>query len=146
MGAFRGLIRKLMLYWHCWRHCKYKEQVSFFWVHGEWLRVWHKQIVREPLHCSGNSFVPHSETLLNEPRKKDAHSLKLTWKVIYEWKRHPFFSCEPISKTGYWLGVCYGWFHLHRLTRAARSENRALQNEKFLPIPGLELTTPDSQV
>ena len=32
------------------------------------------------------------------------------------------FSCEPISKTGYWLGVCYGWFHLHWLTRAARSE------------------------
>ena len=24
-----------------------------------------------------------------------------------------FFSCELISKTGYWLGVCYSWFHLH---------------------------------
>ena len=57
-----------------------------------------------------------------------------------------FFSCEPISKTGYRLGVYYGWFHLHGITRAARSENRELQNEKFLPIPGLELTTPDSQV
>ena len=56
-----------------------------------------------------------------------------------------FFSCEPISKTGYWLNVCYGWFHLHGLTQAARSENRELQNEKFLPIPGHELTTPDSQ-
>ena len=31
-------------------------------------------------------------------------------------------------------------------TRDARSENRELQNEKFLPIAGLELTTPDSQV
>ena len=30
-------------------------------------------------------------------------------------------------------------------TRAARSENRELQNEKFLPIAGLELTPPDSQ-
>ena len=30
--------------------------------------------------------------------------------------------------------------------RAARSENRKLQNEKLLPIPGLELTTPDSQI
>ena len=49
-----------------------------------------------------------------------------------------FFSCEPISKTGYWIDVCYGWFHLHGLTRAARSENRELQNEKFLPIPGLD--------
>ena len=38
-----------------------------------------------------------------------------------------FFSCEPISKTGYWLGVSYGWFHLHRLTRASRSENWELQ-------------------
>ena len=37
-------------------------------------------------------------------------------------------------------------FHLHGQTRAARCENRELQNEKFLPIAGLELTTPDSQV
>ena len=29
---------------------------------------------------------------------------------------------------------------------AARSENRELQNEKFLLIAGLELTTPESQV
>ena len=42
--------------------------------------------------------------------------------------------------------VCHGWFHLRGLTRAVRSENRELQNEKFLPIPGLELTTPDFQV
>ena len=73
-------------------------------------------------------------------------TLKLTWKVIYHWKRQPYFSCEPFSKTGYWLDVCYGWLHLHGLTRAARSKSRELQNEKFLPIPGLDLTTPDSQV
>ena len=36
--------------------------------------------------------------------------------------------------------------HLHGLTQTARSEKRELQNEKVLPIPGLELTTPDSQV
>ena len=48
--------------------------------------------------------------------------------------------------TGYKLGVCHGWFHLHGQTRAARSENRELQNEKFLPTAGLELTIPDSQV
>ena len=41
------------------------------------------------------------------------------------------------------LGVCHDWFHLHELTRAARSERRELQNEKLLPIAGLELTTPD---
>ena len=44
-----------------------------------------------------------------------------------------FFSCEPISKTGYRIGVCYGSFHLHGLTHAARSENGELQNKKFLP-------------
>ena len=27
--------------------------------------------------------------------------LKLTWKVIYHWKRQPYFFNEPISKTGY---------------------------------------------
>ena len=42
--------------------------------------------------------------------------------------------------------VIHGGVHLHRQTQAARSENRELQNEKFLPIAGLELTTTDSQV
>ena len=37
-------------------------------------------------------------------------------------------SSEPLSKTGYWLSVCHGWFHLHGLTRDARSANRELQN------------------
>ena len=32
-----------------------------------------------------------------------------------------FFSDELLSETGYWLGVCHGWFHLHRLPLAARS-------------------------
>ena len=35
---------------------------------------------------------------------------------------------------------------LHGLTRASRSENRELQNKKFSPIAGLELTTPESPV
>ena len=56
------------------------------------------------------------------------------------------FSSEPFSKTGYWLGVCHCWFHLHGHIRAARTKNRELQNEKFLPIAGLELTTSESQV
>ena len=42
--------------------------------------------------------------------------------------------------------VIHGGVHLHGQTQAARSENRELQNEKFLPIAGLELTTSDSQV
>ena len=32
-----------------------------------------------------------------------------------------FFSDELLSETGYWLGVCHDWFHLHRLPLAARS-------------------------
>ena len=51
------------------------------------------------------------------------------------------FKLAPLSKTGYWLGVCHGWFHLHGLTRPARSANRKLQNEKFLPIVGFEPAT-----
>ena len=34
-----------------------------------------------------------------------------------------FFSDELLSATGYWLGVCHGWFHLHRLPLAARSRS-----------------------
>ena len=32
-----------------------------------------------------------------------------------------FFSDDILSETGYWLGVCHGWFHLHGLPLAARS-------------------------
>ena len=32
-----------------------------------------------------------------------------------------FSSNELLSETGYWLGVCHGWFHLHGLPPAARS-------------------------
>ena len=42
--------------------------------------------------------------------------------MIYDCRRQPyFFSDELLSETGYWLGVCHGWFHLHRLPPAARS-------------------------
>ena len=32
-----------------------------------------------------------------------------------------FFSIEPLSKTGYWLGVCHGWFHLQGLTGSVKN-------------------------
>ena len=32
-----------------------------------------------------------------------------------------FFSIEPLSKTGYWLGVCHGWFHLQGLTGGVKN-------------------------
>ena len=50
---------------------------------------------------------------------------KLTWTVIYYCKRQPYFSIEPISKTGYWLGVFHGWFHLQGLPRTERNTVRA---------------------
>ena len=39
-------------------------------------------------------------------------------------------SIWPLSKTGYWLGECHGWLHLHELRRAARrgSENYKIKN------------------
>ena len=49
-----------------------------------------------------------------------------------------FVSSEPLSKTGHWLGVCYGWFHLHGLTRHVRNANRDSQNDKYLPTMGFE--------
>ena len=48
-------------------------------------------------------------------------SLKLTRTVIYKCKRQPYFSIEPLSKTGYWLGVCHGWFHLQGLTGGVKN-------------------------
>ena len=52
-----------------WKHCKYKEWVSFFLVHREWTVAWNKPIAREPLRgsrfvCPALRFIPH------EPIKK----------------------------------------------------------------------------
>ena len=47
-----------------------------------------------------------------------------------------------LSKTGYWLDVCHGWFHLYWLIRAVcHGKKRELQNEKLLPTAGFEPTT-----
>ena len=35
-----------------------------------------------------------------------------------------FFSIEPLSKTGYWLGECHGWFHLQGLTGGVKNASR----------------------
>ena len=52
------------------------------------------------------------------------------------------FSIEPLSQTGYWLAVCHGQWHLHGLTRDARTGKQAeLQKEKILPTSGFDPTT-----
>ena len=48
------------------------------------------------------------------------------------------FSSKALSKTGYWLGVCHGWFHLRGISWPVRSANRELKNDKFLPTVGFE--------
>ena len=80
----------------CWRHCKYKEWVSFFSrfmgnesqcgtnksreprfffsVHGKWIAVRNKQIAREPLRGSRDLFVPHCDSFPMNREKKDTHS------------------------------------------------------------------------
>ena len=53
-----------------WKHCKYKEWVSFFWVHGEWIVARNKQIGREPLRGSRDLFVPRYDSFPMNPEKK----------------------------------------------------------------------------
>ena len=50
--------------------------------------------------------------------------LKLTWTIIYCCKWQPYFSIEPLSKTGYWLIVSHGWFHLQGLTGGVKNVSR----------------------
>ena len=53
-----------------WKHCKYKEWASFFWVHGEWIVARNKQIGREPLRGSRDLFVPRYDSFPMNPEKK----------------------------------------------------------------------------
>ena len=49
-----------------------------------------------------------------------------------------FFSIELISKTGYWLRVCHGWFYLQGLPRAVRNASRArITKWKFIAHCGI---------
>ena len=68
-------------------HCKYKEWMSFFWVHGVWIIARNKQITREPLRGSRDLFVPRYDSYPMNPEKKDTHSL--IGKVFnkHSWKR-----------------------------------------------------------
>ena len=67
-------------------------------------------------------------------------ALMLTWKVLYYWRRYQYSFIETLSKTGYWLRVCHGWFHLQRLPRPVRNASRAIitQNDKSKPTVGFE--------
>ena len=49
-----------------------------------------------------------------------------------------FFSIEPISETGYWLGVCHGYFICKSCMYLELIEARELQNEKLLPNVGFK--------
>ena len=54
-----------------------------------------------------------------------------------------FFSIEPWSKTGYWLGVCHGWFHFHGLARVARNAKQArITKWKILTNSGIRTNDP----
>ena len=62
-------------------------------------------------------------------------TLKLTWKWCTSWNGSHIFPIEPLSKTGYLLGVCHGLFNLHGPTQAARSttEHYKMKKKKYCP-------------
>ena len=92
-----------------------------------------------------NVLIPTLDVLAKDITKvyKFKHNLKLTWTVIYYCKRqHYIFYIEPLSKTGYWLGVCHGWFHLQGLTRGVKNASRVrITKLKILVHCGIQ--TPD---
>ena len=60
-----------------WKHCKYKEWVSFFCVHGEWIVARNKQIGREPLRGSRDLFVPRYDSFPINPEKRHSFLKKI---------------------------------------------------------------------
>ena len=47
----------------------FKEWVSFFWVHGEWIGARDKQIAWTEKWFSDDLFVPHSDSFPMNPEK-----------------------------------------------------------------------------
>ena len=48
----------------------FKEWVSFFWVHGEWIRARDKQIAWTAERFSDDLFVPRSDSFPMDPENK----------------------------------------------------------------------------
>ena len=70
------------------------------------------------------------------------HSQKLNWSDIYTTRDGThIISSEPLSKTGYGLGVCHGWLDLHGHSQAEKSWSDNYKIKKKLPTAGLDLTT-----
>ena len=66
---------------------------------------------------SSTSNIPKWESAMLTPRDIKANMnsyIQLQTAAI-------FFSIEPLSKTGYWLGVCHGSFHLQGLTGGVKN-------------------------
>ena len=57
-------------------------QCLFFWVHGEWIVARNKQIAREPLRVSRDSFVPHYDSFPMNPQKRHSFLKRIgpSWK------------------------------------------------------------------
>ena len=72
----------------------------------------------QQLSFQNNNTLKHSETVW---------SLIANMNSLYMYTAvngSHIFSIEPLSKTGYWLGVCHGWFHLQGLTGGVKNASR----------------------
>ena len=112
----------------CWKHCKYKEWVSFFL--GSWGMNRSAEQTNHPrtasrftrFVCPALRFIPH------EPRKKDTHSLKLYCRYLYT---RPCMINHIWGLKQLWLQVNgHAWFHLQRLRWPIRNGEGA-KNSKW---------------
>ena len=86
--------------------------MSFYCAHVMWSNTVGKFVRRHEVVNAKKNTIRHLF-------KADMNSYLLLQTVVV------FFFYQKISKTGYWLGVCDGWFHLQGLPRAARNASRA---------------------
>ena len=66
----------------------------FFSVHGKWIAVRNKQIAREPLRGSRDSFVPHCDSFPMNREKRHSFLKKITFSI---------YTCIYISFTCCWV-------------------------------------------
>ena len=86
------------------RSCRFSHgtaQLSFFWVHREWIWEWDKQIVWTAKQFLGDLFVPCSEILTMNPEKR--HSFL----IIPSQQRWRWYSNTAVRGwLGEWVGSC----------------------------------------
>ena len=106
---------------------------TWIWLFARLAKYLNFRLLCKSNNCCGGKWAIKSSNLNNKPPtirtnpstvNRNYEDIKADMKSYILLQTAAIFF-QFISKTGYWLRVCHGWFHLQGLHRAVRNTSRA---------------------